>query len=139
MTSQLDPNQLDEVYLRTDYVRRWGNLLTLGTIHITPQNNPIVDEFLTYIQTSYDMTVLKNETSSAGVLLEFDNELKIRLHDDHDTALDYILNNLKERTWALIDFDKTGLIPLSEDLIEVRLPNYLVYLFIGFFQNDKMD
>ena len=120
LTSQLNPDQLDEVYLRTDYVRRWGNLLTLGTIHITPKNNTIVDEFLTYIQTSYGLTLLKNETSSAVTLLEFDNELKIRLHDNHDTALDFVLNNLEERTWAIIDFDKTGLIPLNDELIEVR-------------------
>mmetsp|Transcript_43917 Transcript_43917/g.64517 ORF Transcript_43917/g.64517 Transcript_43917/m.64517 type:complete len:2436 (+) Transcript_43917:98-7405(+) len=73
----------------SDYGRTWGNLLELGTLHISP-TGVVTDSFVEYLNSTYPLSVNYSP-------------LKIRTHKNQDLALEYICDNLHERTWALID------------------------------------
>jgi hypothetical protein len=103
LSSQFNPNELDLVYQTSDTIRRWGNLLTLGTIHISPRGK-ITDDFINYLEDIHGITnitsseVLEDRPNATSVLL--------RVHDDTDIATEYVMNNLKERTFVSINFNE---------------------------------
>lgn len=74
--------------------RQWGNLLALGTLHLSPQGS-LADDFSDYLSETYPTLV--------------PSSLKIRTHDSEEDALEYINENLNEKTWALIDFEQFAL------------------------------
>ena len=77
--------------------RSFGNLITLGTLHVTPRS-AAVDAFLSYARQHHPLMA----------------QLIIRVHADEASALRYILDNQsKERTWALIVFYSLPLGPLG--------------------------
>lgn len=102
LSTQFNADELDLVYQRSDFIRRWGNLLTLGTIHLSPRSD-IVDEFIQYlgdvhnIQNISSSTVLEDRPNATSVLL--------RVHDDAEAATNYVMDNLNERTFVAIHFD----------------------------------
>ena len=103
LSSNFDANDLDLVYQSSDYIRRWGNLLTLGTMHLSPKGK-VTEDFVTYLE---DILNISNITSSE-VLEDRPNatSVLIRVHDNFDTATNYVMDNLDERTFVHIDFDE---------------------------------
>jgi len=100
----------------SSFGRQWGNLLTLGTLHVTPsvpyfENGPTAFDFVDYLHSTYasdgffvyapdivdryDSNV--NQTKQAG------KRVLIRVHETADIGMNYINNHLEERAWALID------------------------------------
>lgn len=84
LSSLVDVNQLPSLVAETRFGRQWGNLLTLGTLHVVDPSYSFID----FLNTSYP-----NSTS----------QLVIRSHNNTKQALDFIQENLLERTWALLD------------------------------------
>jgi len=89
ISSLIDPADIPAVLADSSFGHQWGNLLTLGTLHLSP-SGPVVDEFHQYLNATYPN--LLRDT------------VKVRIHDDETEALDFIKANLNERTWALLDF-----------------------------------
>lgn len=89
----VDVNSIPSFVSSSSFGRRFGNLLTLGTIHLSP-NSGHVRGFKKYLEESYPLV--------------FDLDLvKMRIHKSESDALTYINANLDERTWALIHFGDT--------------------------------
>ena len=89
LSSYINVDDLSQILSDSSVGREWGNLLTLGTIHLSP-NIPVVDEFRQYL----------NEILPA--LLE--KSVTVRTHQSESDAINFIKDNLNERTWALLDF-----------------------------------
>lgn len=113
LSSQFNPNDLDLVYQSSDYIRRWGNLLTLGTMHLAPRGE-ITEDFIQYLENAHNIINI----SSAEVLEDRPNatSVLIRVHDNVDTALQYVMNNLDERTFVLVDFDEVAEVSVNHVL-----------------------
>lgn len=80
---------LPRVLRDSSYGWQWGNLLTLGTIHVTPRDHPMTQKFINYLEKTYP-------AATANV--------EIRTHLNHDEAMDYVMDHVNsERTWAVID------------------------------------
>ena len=90
LSSFIDADALPTVLSDSSYGRQWGNLLTLGTLHLSPSNS-VAEEFWAYLNDTYPALLL-NET------------VKVQVHENEDKALEFINDNLQERTWALLDF-----------------------------------
>lgn len=105
LSSQFDPNELDSVYQSSDYIRRWGNLLTLGTMHLSPRGD-VANEFIEYLETAHNIInitseeVLEDRPNATSIL--------IRVHDDVNSATNYVMNNLNERTFVVLDFEENN-------------------------------
>jgi len=103
LSSQFNPNELDLVYQTSDYIRRWGNLLTLGTMHLSPRGE-VTKDFIQYLEDSLNIVnitsseVLEDRPNATSVL--------IRVHDNFDAATQYVMNNLEERTFVHVNFDE---------------------------------
>lgn len=65
---------------------RYGNLIRKGAIHFAPYPSNLVDNLVTYLNTTTRMF----------------KTLTIRYHSNEDVAVEYILDNLRERTFALV-------------------------------------
>jgi ABC-type Na+ transport system ATPase subunit NatA len=94
LSSAFDDATYNELLNNNEYGREWGNLFTLGTVHIAPAGqlaNDLVDW-------------LTNNT------LTFSN-LTHRVHDSVAGGIDYINDNLDERAFALIDLQSHNLDP----------------------------
>jgi len=89
MSNLFNADNIPGVFSDSSFGRQWGNLLTLGTLHLSP-NTPIVAQFWTYLNETYPDLMEKS--------------IRTRLHESEATALTFINSNLKERTWALLDF-----------------------------------
>lgn len=87
LSSLLGPDELPIVLQDSSLGRSWGNLLTLGTIHLSP-NSSAVSKFQDYLSDNYPNA------------FEY---LTLKVHDSEETALKYINKNLDNRTWALVD------------------------------------
>jgi ABC-2 family transporter protein len=90
---------LPRVFTDSSFGRQWGNLLTLGTIHLSPSNS-FTNTFWSYLNRSYPLLM---ETG----------QVKVRMHETEGEALKFINENLAERTWALLDFSEC--VPEEED------------------------
>lgn len=83
---------LPRVFEDSGYGRQWGNLLTLGTLHITPEDHPLTDDFLSYLNWKYPVAM---------------KTLRVRTHSDQEAAMTYVMDTLDdERTWAILDLDQ---------------------------------
>ena len=89
ISSLIDEDDIPTILSDSDFGRQWGNLLTLGTIHLSP-DVPVVHEFWAFLNETYPTTM--------------NNTVKVRVHDTEDVAVRFIIDNLDERTWALVDF-----------------------------------
>jgi ATP-binding cassette subfamily A (ABC1) protein 3 len=90
LSSLIGVDDLPRVFSDSAFGRQWGNLLTLGTLHLSPDND-VSRSFWGYLNETYP-------------LLLDDDTLKVRVHENERDALQFIEGNLKERTWALVDF-----------------------------------
>eukprot|EP00592_Proboscia_alata_P019498 CAMPEP_0194415682 /NCGR_PEP_ID=MMETSP0176-20130528/14489_1 /TAXON_ID=216777 /ORGANISM="Proboscia alata, Strain PI-D3" /LENGTH=229 /DNA_ID=CAMNT_0039220477 /DNA_START=412 /DNA_END=1097 /DNA_ORIENTATION=+ len=91
----------------------WNNLLLLGTLHIAPEN--IAEDLIRFLNVTYgshDILTFptrdnndyeKNEIRDNDNLGGAKRRVVIRVHDNVETALQYMDNNPHERTWAMID------------------------------------
>ena len=127
LSSQFNPKELDLVYQTSDYIRRWGNLLTLGSIHLSPRGK-ITEEFINYLQ---DVHSLRN-ISSSEVLEDRPNATSVllRVHDDADAAIAYVMDNLQERTFVSINFsevDDVSSQKIGRDKIVLLLFNLIMF------------
>ena len=76
----------------SSYGRQWGNLLTLGTVHLVPRDHPMTSKLIDYLKETYPAAT---------------KTLRIRVHDDQDNAMTYVMEHLDdERTWAVIDLSQ---------------------------------
>jgi len=90
ISSLINPDDLPIILSQSSFGRSFGNLLTLGTLHISPDVD-IAHEFVEYLNKTFPSVM---------------NALKVRLHDSEESAVSFINDNLNERTWALVDFTK---------------------------------
>jgi hypothetical protein len=87
--SSLGPNNFRELNELENYLQAFGNLLTLGTIHLSPDTAAVRD-------------FANSSITKHGAL---GNAVPVRVHSDESTALDAIANQpAGERTWALLNF-----------------------------------
>ena len=86
----IDAESLPRLFSESEYGRKWGNLLTLGTLHLAPANVHSWD-FWSYLNVTYPLTMGQSR-------------LKVRLHETESDAIEFINGNLNERTWALLNF-----------------------------------
>ena len=93
LSTILPLQDLPLVVTDSSFGQQWGNLLTLGTLHLTPQDSPLLHDFWTYINTTYPLLVQGNSSL-----------LQIQAHPSSQEAWTYIDEHLQERTWAMIDF-----------------------------------
>lgn len=95
-------NSLPRIFAESSFGRQWGNLLTLGTLHLSPRS-AVTSDFWSYLNETYpDIMAAGNITTTSN--------FRVRVHDDETAALKYIdETNLVERTWALVDFAQFNL------------------------------
>lgn len=105
LSSNFDFEELDFVYQSSDIIRRWGNLLIRGTIHLSPRSSLVYD-FIQYLENVHNIRnisssyLLEDQRNSTSVL--------IRVHDDIDSSIKYVMSNLDERTFVAIDLREDG-------------------------------
>jgi ATP-binding cassette subfamily A (ABC1) protein 3 len=101
LSTAIPIDSLPRIFSESSFGRQWGNLLTLGTLHLSPRNE-VAEQFWSYLNETYPL-VMTTAGSNATIL-------RVRVHDDEVAALDFIdKNNLNERTWALLDFSQFNL------------------------------
>lgn len=99
---------LPRVFSDSSFGRQWGNILTLGTIHLSP-NNTVTNSFVSYLKTTYPRL--------------WTTSLNVRVHESEADALKFINKNLDERTWALLDFTDGVLLEEDDFRYKIRM-NY---------------
>jgi ABC-2 family transporter protein len=106
LSSSLSVHGMNPLLLHSNFLSAWGNLLTLGTLHLSPADNPVALQFEQYVNdmlqspSSSTFTSHKNHTTTT-------TSLKLQRHVDEATAVQYIEeHNFDERLWALIDFSQ---------------------------------
>lgn len=117
LSSNINVTALPRIFTDSDFGRKWGNLLTLGTIHLSPATNLRTIEFWDYLNTTYPNITFGSTLPSVDDDEKADNNdnnttmsqnksfILVRLHESEDAAIQYIDKyNRIERTWALIDF-----------------------------------
>lgn len=83
-------------------MKSWGNLLSLGTIHLSPRGS-LVDEFILYLG---DVHNIQNISSSNALDSQQNATFaSFLVHDTANSSIEYILNNLNERTFVSINLD----------------------------------
>ena len=126
MSSLIGVDNLPRIFSESSYGRQWGNLLTLGTLHLSP-NTAVTNDFWQYLNETYPLVFLSSSSSSLNNNVNVNisnnnnttrNPLRIRIHDTEDAALQYIdKNNLNERTWALLDFSQFNPTSTTNDMM----------------------
>jgi hypothetical protein len=100
LSTAIGVDNLPRIFSESSYGRQWGNLLTLGTLHLSPRNEA-AELFWGYLNDTYPLLMLSTSNNTS---------MRIRHHDDEEAALQFIdKNNLRERTWALLDFSSFDL------------------------------
>lgn len=87
LTRNLTESVQNELLSQNRFGRLFGNVLTLGTIHLSPQS-PAVSALAEYLEAQADAP----------------DTLRVRIHADEPAAVEYILANTQEQTWALLHF-----------------------------------
>lgn len=87
LSALLSDDELPIILQDSSYGRSWGNLLTLGALHLSPDSD-VVREFQEYLQETYP---------------DVADYLPIQVHQSEESALMYVNSNLNNRTWAVID------------------------------------
>ncbi|GMH55684.1 hypothetical protein TL16_g01967 [Triparma laevis f. inornata] len=98
LSNSLDDDTYNELLNNNEYGREWGNLFTLGTMHVVPAGD-LADDFIEWC----------NKT-----LTTFP-QITTRTHEDAGAAIDYINKNLNERAFVLIDLGSTTYNPDNLD------------------------
>ena len=104
INSIVKPEDMDAMLQNSDFFRIWGNMITLGTIHLSPRNHTLMGDLLEYWRKEHRITR---------------NLVKIRVHESPTKAMEYIYDHLDERTWAFIHINSD-----SEDVEFVIRMNY---------------
>lgn len=87
-------DKLPSIVEQSNYGRQWGNLLTLGALHVVQPSLASLS-FVDYLLANHPVAAL--------------GQVTIREHDTVEEALDYIQTHVgKERTWALLDLTQLG-------------------------------
>lgn len=81
-------SSFSELITRANAGKAYGNLLKFGGIHFAPYPSPYVDSYISY---------MLNTTTTFRTVPYY-------VHASEGAAVEYILNNLQERTFALIVF-----------------------------------
>lgn len=102
LSSLINAQSLPKLFQDSSYGQKWGNLLTLGTLHVAPSTTNHSQNFVKFLSNVYP------------------TRIRIRLHNTSQDALEYIDNNLAERTWALVDLTRWE---SNTPIYEIRL-NY---------------
>jgi hypothetical protein len=100
LSSLIDTEDMPDILADSSFGRQWGNLLTLGTLHLSPTSNPVVYEFWSYLNDTYPSFMIQNDEND-----QQQPNLLVRVHESELDALQFINDNLMERTWALLDFE----------------------------------
>ena len=88
MRANLSPEAYSELVSFNSYARSFGNILTLGTLHITPAT-PATRAFLRHAQRAHPLL----------------NNLTVHVHATEAHALRYVMDHEHdERTWAVLVF-----------------------------------
>jgi len=98
LSNAFDDDTYNELLNNNEYGREWGNLFTLGTIHIVP-DGPLADELTGWMNST--LTTFSSITT--------------RTHSSNKAAIDYINRNLNERAFAVIDLGSDTFNPDSVD------------------------
>ncbi|GMI58829.1 hypothetical protein TeGR_g2438, partial [Tetraparma gracilis] len=98
LAGSFEDKTYNELLNNNEYGREWGNLFTLGTLHIAPAGE-LADSLVSYLSSS---------------TLTFSN-ITHRVHADVPAALAYIDGNLNERAFALVDLRDAVLDPADVD------------------------
>jgi len=108
VTNALDVEEYEELINSNSYGRQFGNIFTLGEIHLTGAD-AVVSNFVHYMENN---TLLWNEITH-------------RVHRSESAALDYVMDNLEDRTWAIIVFDEfeEGRVDYTIRMNYTTLPN----------------
>eukprot|EP00520_Triparma_pacifica_P008709 CAMPEP_0118657482 /NCGR_PEP_ID=MMETSP0785-20121206/14045_1 /TAXON_ID=91992 /ORGANISM="Bolidomonas pacifica, Strain CCMP 1866" /LENGTH=2195 /DNA_ID=CAMNT_0006550409 /DNA_START=65 /DNA_END=6648 /DNA_ORIENTATION=+ len=86
LSNSFDDATYNELLNNNEYGREWGNLFTLGTIHVVPEGD-----------LAYDFIDWMNSTHTTF------SSLTSRVHSSDEAAIDYINENLNERAFAVIN------------------------------------
>ena len=81
--------EVQDALLKTDFGQAYANLLLKGTLHLAPDS-----------KTTRDFVSFMNDTMNSF------NDMSIKIHANEDVAVDYILDHLNERTFALVVLDR---------------------------------
>jgi len=96
-----DEYEYDEFVANSEQMRRWGNLISLGTLHISAHDDAVTEEFVEYLNaTTSSFDGITDSTTNSSSLL-------VRTHSNEGDALEFVMDHLEERAWAVIHFDKT--------------------------------
>ena len=119
-------DELDYFVRESGYLKKWDTLLNPdgpGTIHITTRGGGsnggvgkgLAEEFVSYLNDTQllRMRVLRNgdkdrdddgtseDSETTGVVY-----VRVRIHDDADAAVEYVMDNLDEKTFVLIELEE---------------------------------
>ena len=98
-----DTAVLDRIWAESRYGQQWGNLLTLGTLHVSPARATRAEQWLALLKERYP-DVVRVVDGPTRHRINDDRYLWVRLHDSEAEAIDYIDRHAAtERTWALLD------------------------------------
>jgi hypothetical protein len=105
LSTAINVDDLPRVFADSSFGRQWGNLLTLGTLHLSPASSTVTQAFGNYLNESFPILM--------------DQELvKMQWHETEGAALEYIdETNAAERTWALLDLTDW---PTNGDSMDVQ-------------------
>lgn len=109
----INVDELPEIFSDSDLGRTYANLLSIGTLHLSPNNNRAAT-FLRYMNESYPSLV---------------DQVRFRIHETEDEAVRFIDKNLNERTWALLDFSAWSNEPTEEAFYKIRM-NYTMVCYL---------
>jgi len=108
LTSMVDVDALPEIVSQSRYGRQWGNLLTLGTLHVVQDQSSdlslvgLNSSFVDFLNVKYPLAA---------------SQLTIRQYATEEEGLRNVqdmLDREQERTWALLDL--RGLSTVSPDM-----------------------
>ena len=81
--------EVQDALLKTDFGQAYANLLLKGTLHLAPDS-----------ETTRGFVSFMSDTMNSF------NDMSIKIHANEDVAVDYILDHLNERTFALVVLDR---------------------------------
>jgi hypothetical protein len=68
-----------EIFTHSSYAQQWGNIFTLGTIHLAPNSHPFVAPFVQYLQ---DSTNNQNSTTTSSYSSNHTLVWNVLIHSD---------------------------------------------------------
>lgn len=113
ISTYIDEELYNELLGQTQFGQAFGNLITLGTVHVAPAG-PTADAFDAFMRNSsstwrraqYDV-LNRNESSSSSSTSREEPFFRVRVHETENKAVNWIDKHANdERAWVLIVFDE---------------------------------